>query len=137
MSGEQKGQTDKWRFIKAINQTGEDLAETDPGFDKDYNPFQINTLLSRCLDTLAFAHQMNLALQRGLTPRQHFYCLLRMVPKRKRWGEKFPKLPTDEVLKAVSEYTKQSYERSREYMQFLSEVQLKKIVSSKGGIKNE
>ena len=116
LSGEKEQTKDPkytWRFINAITETGDDLAATDPTFDKDYNPYQINTLLARHLDTLAYAHQMNVEMLRGITPRQHFYCLLRMVPKRKRWGGKYPKPANDEVLKAVSEYTKQSLEAER------------------------
>jgi hypothetical protein len=121
--------------------TGSNLVD-DPDFNKKpddggYNPFLVNSMLSRYPDTLPFAYAMNRAIVNGLSWRNHYLYLYYSVPKKKRYSGRMNKYKRsdDKIAEAISEYTKENIVRAREYMRFLSEEQQKMICDAKGGVK--
>jgi len=131
-----------WRYLDSIVMgTGGDLT-SDALFhrkpdDGGYNPFLVNSMLSRYPDTLPFAYAMNRAIVNGLSWKNHYLYLYHAIPKKKRWSGRMSKAKRtdDKIVEAISEYTKENSVRAREYMRFLSEEQQKLICDAKGGVK--
>lgn len=77
-----------WDYLKAINDTKEDLI-IDDETEKGYVPFIINRGLSYFPDTVLFANEMNQRHQ--LDKAMQFYYLKGGIRKRKRFSKWFKK----------------------------------------------
>lgn len=116
--------TNPFDFLKAINETKEDLM-VDPLNEKEYNPFLINRGLSFFPDTIMYANEMNRLSH--VPPKSQFQYYINSVPKRKRYSKWFKKDAESKPLSLVMEYYGYSSEKAKEALKILTPEQLKQI----------
>ena len=111
-------------YLNSINLSKRDLMEEDPGWEKNYPPYVINKCLSRHLDTLAFANEMNR--YPNLDKRLQYSFYLNTVRPKKRfspWGKK----EKVKDLEVVKQYYGYSNEKAKQALMILSPDQLNYI----------
>ena len=120
-------------FIKAINETKEDLIEQDPLNEKDYSTFLVNRGLSYFPDTIMYANEMNQ--YHDIDKKWQFHFLLNSITKKKRFSKWHKKDAETKPLQLVMEYYNYSSEKAKEVLSILSNEQLKYIEEKlkKGG----
>lgn len=120
-------------FIKAINETKEDLIEQDPLNEKDYSTFLVNRGLSYFPDTIMYANEMNR--YTDIDKKWQFHFLLNSITKKKRFSKWHKKDAETKSLQLVMEYYNYSSEKAKEVLSILSNDQLKYIEEKlkKGG----
>lgn len=112
-----------WDFVN-------DLTEHKKGLysdatKKDYVPFMINRALSMHPDTILYADEMNY--YRDLDTRlQHDYYFHSVRP-RKRFGGKWPKKTSDEMIDIMTVMFGFSYEKARDALKVLTSEQLEEL----------
>jgi hypothetical protein len=120
-------------FLKAINETKEDLIRKDPLNEKDYTPYMVNKGLSYFADTVMMANEMNQ--HSGIPKLWQNDFFLNTISRKKRFSKWHKKDTEGKSLQLVMEYYKYSAERAKEVMDILSPDQLKMIEEKlfKGG----
>lgn len=121
-------------WLNSINQTKDNLIDSDPTLKKEYPPYIINKCMSGHIDCIMFANEMNM--YPGLDKKLQYDFYINIVRKRKRFS---PWLRKDKIkdLDAVKSYYGYSNEKARQVLSLLTEDQLtfirKKLDT--GGIK--
>jgi hypothetical protein len=121
-------------WLNSINQTKDNLIDSDPTLKKEYPPYIINKCMSGHIDCIMFANEMNM--YPGLDKKLQYDFYINIVRKRKRFS---PWLRKDKIkdLDAVKSYYGYSNEKARQALSLLTEDQLtfirKKLDT--GGIK--
>lgn len=93
--------------------------------EKEYNSYLTNRALSFHLDTILYAQEMNL--NSHLDNKLKYDYLFHSIPKRKRYGKKWPKKLNDPALEFVKEYFKYSDNKAIEAINTLGEDQIDQI----------
>lgn len=121
-------------FINSITFDKNDMT-TEPTFEKDYNPYMVNTGLSYFQDCLLFANEMNKHPHLG--KKYQYKFLINAVEKKKRFSKWEKKEKLDNDMEAVIEYYNVSVEKAKYYLSVLNEDQLNIIKQKiyKGGRK--
>ena len=99
---------------------------------KGYDQYIINLAYSYHIDTVLFANEMNL--KSNLTNEMHYdfyYHVLRKAKRYSKWNKKDKNI--EENLSFISQYYQINKEKAKEILNILSEDELKKIKTSKGG----
>lgn len=119
-----------WRFENAVSQGGTRIVVEES--DQRYSPFRTNRYLSRFMDALSPAQDMNLL--PGLDDQLQFDYLFYAVRKRKRF-QKGNRADAPADLEAVAAHYKYSDARAREALSILTKEQIKRIkeAAEKGG----
>lgn len=106
----------------------------DPQTEKDYNAFLINRGLSYFADTILYANEMNIHYE--LTKEQQFKFLNITIPKKKRFSKWNKKESLSMDISLVMEFYNCSSNKAQEYLQILSDDQIKNIemLLDKGGV---
>ena len=128
---------DVFSFVKAINQSKENLIASHPESERIYDSFVVNRSLSYFNDTVMYANEMNK--NHHIDPVLQNAFFLNTVRKRKRFS-KWMKPSELEDLDVVKEYYGYSTEKAREALTLLSNSQineLKKRVFKGGYINNK
>lgn len=123
-------------FVKAINQSKEDLFALNPDIHRLYDSFVINRSFSYFHDTIMMANEMNK--NHHLDPDLQNAFLLNTIRKRKRFS-KWEKPLEMESVEVIKEYFGYSNEKARQVLPLLSVNQineLKKRVCKGGNINN-
>jgi hypothetical protein len=123
-----------WDYLNAITQTKDITVLDDLDFDKVYQPFIINKMLSQHRDCVLAANMMN---ERPDTPKKaQFLFLLNTLRPRFRKNEKSVKQTDPDDVGALAEYYECSTRHARDLMSLHSSAQLAIIHKrlDKGGI---
>jgi hypothetical protein len=122
-------------YLKAINESKEDLMKSDETWVKKYPAYIINRCLSMFWDTLPQANEMNG--YHFLTNNVQFQFLINIVRKKKRFGGRWLKQSKLSSLDCVKEYYGYSNEKAKEALSILSNKQIENIKETlkKGGRK--
>jgi hypothetical protein len=121
-------------FVKAINETKEDLMEHEE-YHKEYIPFVVTRALSFGLDTTIIANEAN---QRQFpTKRMHFDFLRHAVKKRKRFLP-WKKNISPENIDIIKNFYKYSDVKAHEACRLLTNEQIQNIkkLLDEGGTPN-
>ncbi len=108
-------------YVKAINN------KKEVEHKREYNPFLTNVSLSYTLDTVLFANEMNR--YPNLPPECQYDFLFSSIRKGNRWA-KWYKEDKHPHLELVQEYYKCSKERALEYLQVLTQDNLRDMMSN-------
>ena len=122
-------------YIKAINQTKENLMDTeDEHWEKKYPPFIVNKCVAPFPDTIMLVNEIN-QLHHLDKKLQNTY-LLNTIRKKKRFS-KWHKAEKSELLEIVMEFYGYSIKRAKEVLPLLTteDIEQMKIVLDKGGMK--
>lgn len=122
-------------IIPSILQTKRPVVTTDN--EGDYVPFIVNRTLSFHQDCILRANEMNKV---PSTDRLlQFHYLLNTIRAYKRPFQKWQNKETKEDLELIREYYKYSYDKAKEALLILSDVQIDDIRKKldKGGLKND
>ena len=120
-------------YIKAINQTKENLMDTeDEQWEKKYLPFIVNKCVAPFPDTIMLVNEINQL--HHLDKKLQFDFLLNSLRPRKRF-EPWLRNKVQENLEYVKEYYGYSNRKAEEALKILDDEQIKTIKSSlnKGG----
>ena len=113
-------------LLNDITYKKEDLPAKNPMLlqGSNYSKFLVEMMLSRHMDTILFAEEMNE--RPRLSNKMQFYYLFYAIPKKKRFakGTKAPKIKNLEIVKQYYNY---SNEKAMEIMDLLSESDIKRI----------
>ena len=122
-------------YLKAINESKEDLMKSDETWIKKYPAYIINRCLSMFWDTLPQANEMNG--YHFLSNQVQFQFLINSVRKKKRFGGRWLKQSKLASLEYVKEYYGYSNEKAKDALNILKEKQIENIKESlkKGGRK--
>jgi len=122
-------------YLRAINYTKKNLMDSDdPMWEKKYNAFMVNKILSGFSDTIMLANEMNrnYLLDRDM----QFHFLINSVRSRKRYS---PFLRADELkdIGVVKEYYGYNNEKAKVALDILTKDELKTLKEKlyKGGTK--
>lgn len=122
-------------FLKTINYTKQNILTEEN--EKEYVPFVINKCLSRTIDTVLYAQEMN---QRWfIDKRLHYDFLLNIIRKnRSRFGGKIEKEKFDQ-LEMIQDYYTCNAIRAKEILTILSNDNLASIKKSleTGGVSSK
>ena len=120
-------------YLKAINESKEDLMKSDETWAKKYPGYIINRCLSMFWDTLPQANEMNG--YHFLDNQVQFQFLINSVRKKKRFGGRWLKQSKLKNLEYVKEYYGYSNEKAKDALNILTEEQIELIRNtlSKGG----
>jgi hypothetical protein len=120
---------------KSITQTKDDISGED-GFDKDYNTFMINRILSNSPQTVLFADAMN---QNSHLDKKLQYDFYRLgIPKSKSYTKYIKKdalVGNEEHINYICEKLKVSIPRSIELCDIIGSDNIQKEIDSRGGRK--
>jgi conjugal transfer/entry exclusion protein len=122
-----------WDYLNAVTQTKDRSLLQDEQFDKDYQPFVINKMLSQHRDCVLAANMMN---EHHETPKKsQFLFLLNTLRARFRRNEKSVKNTDSDDVGAVAEYYECSIRHARDLVSLHTSDQLANIHSrlDKGG----
>jgi len=108
-------------WLNSINQTKNNIMETDSDSIREYTPYIINKCLSGSVDCILFTNEMNLYHSLDKDMQYSFY--LNIVRKRKRFS---PWLHKDKVkdLECVKKYYGYSNEKASQALKILSKDQI-------------
>ena len=122
-------------YLKAINESKEDLMKSDETWIKKYPAYIINRCLSMFWDTLPQANEMNG--YHFLDNKIQFQFLINSVRKKKRFGGRWLKQSKLKNLEYVKEYFGYSTIKAKQALEILTEEQLDYIRFKlrKGGLK--
>ena len=115
---------DVFSFVKAINQSKENLIASHPESERIYDSFVVNRSLSYFNDTVMYANEMNKNHHIDSALQNSF--MLNTVRKRKRFS-KWIKPNELEDLDVVQEYYGYSPEKAREALTLLNDNQLTEL----------
>lgn len=115
-----------WDFIKAINDTKEDIL-ADGEHEKEYNSFIINRGLSYFPDTVHYANEMNQYSQLDAT--MQFSYLKESVRKRKRFS-KWAKPEKLDNLQVVIDFYQVSKAKALSILSILTSEEIEQIKES-------
>lgn len=121
-----------WEYLDALSQTKDKSVLNDYDFDKVYDPFVINRVLSANEDAVLAANMVN---ERSDMPRRaQFLFLLNTLRSRKRYGKRLESTESDDAS-AVAEYYHISLRHARDLVSLHSSDQLTIIRAriNKGG----
>ena len=121
--------TNPFVFVKSINYDKENYP--DEILRKEYAPYLTNMALSYFPDTLYDAQAMNI--NHHVLPEAQFSYYLNKVRKRKRFSKWAKPVKHDDV-NVIMEYYNVSYKRALEYLNILTDEQIKTIKNNKGGV---
>ena len=123
-------------FLKAINQTKENVMDEDPLTEKEYLPFVVNRTLSYFLDTVLYANEINM--QAHADNKMQFDYLLNTIRANRRFT-RWLKPEEDKDLDAIKEYYDYSNQKAGDVLDIFSGDQLSLIHEhlDKGGLKND
>ena len=124
------------QFLTSINQTKENLFETGnpEALEKAYPRFIINKMLSYHADAILLVNELNLrnGPNYGISNRQHYEFLLRVLDKKKRYT-KLSKPDVDEKVDLLVRVLKYSKDRALEVVDLYSEDQYERLRNAYGG----
>ena len=123
-------------FLKAVNQSKENLMDSDPLTEREYPPFIVNRTLSYFVDTVMYANEVN---RRAHTDHKlQFDYLLNTIRSKKRFS-RWLKPEENKNIDAIKDYYGYSDQKAKEVLGILSGEQLSFIHESlnKGGLKND
>jgi hypothetical protein len=108
-------------WLNSINQTKDNLIDSDPTLKKEYPPYIINKCMSGHIDCIMFANEMNM--YPGLDKKLQYDFYINIVRKRKRFS---PWLRKDKIkdLDAVKSYYGYSNEKAQQALRLLTTEQL-------------
>lgn len=89
-------------FIDAIGNSKRDLISEDPEWEKEYNPYMINTAFSLSLESLFYAAEMNRA--QGISKKMQHDFYLHSIPAKKRFNKWPKKAKNPEETKVLAEF---------------------------------
>jgi len=131
-----KGKYDLYRdYLKAINDTKKNLMDSDDiMWEKKYNAFMVNKILSSFEDSIMLANEMNR--NHFLDRDMQFQFLLNSIRRRKRFTP-FLRPELIEDIECVKEYYGYNMDKARSALKLLTKEQLKLIKQRlfKGGTK--
>ena len=107
-------------WLNSINQTKNNIMETDSGSIREYLPYIINKCLSGSIDCILFTNEMNL--HHSLDKDMQYSFYLNTVRKRKRFS---PWIHKDKVkdLECIKQYYGYSNEKASQALKILSKEQ--------------
>ena len=123
-------------FLKAINQTKQDLIREGIARENDYNAFLINKGLSYFAETILYANEMNTRhFVRNKMQNDYFLNSIRSGKRYSKWHKK----EENHNIECVKEYYQVNDTRAQEIVNLLSPEQLDLIKTRiiKGGNSNE
>jgi hypothetical protein len=108
-------------WLNSINQTKNNIMETDSDSVREYAPYIINKCLSGSIDCILFTNEMNL--HHSLDKDMQYSFYLNTVRKRKRFS---PWLHKDKVkdLECIKQYYGYSNEKASQALKILSKEQI-------------
>ena len=109
-------------YLKAINESKEDLMKSDETWIKKYPAYIINRCLSMFWDTLPQANEMNG--YHFLDNQVQFQFLINSVRKKKRFGGKWLSPSKLKDLDYIKEYYGYSNEKAKQVLKILTQEQL-------------
>ena len=120
-------------YLKAINESKEDLMKSDETWVKKYPAYIINRCLSMFWDTLPQANEMNG--YHFLDKKLQFHFYINSIRKSKRFGGKWLSQAKLKNINYVKEYYGYSNEKAKEALSILTDKQIDDIKNSrdKGG----
>jgi len=123
-------------FLKAVNQSKENLMVSDSLTENEYPQFVVNRTLSYFLDTVLYANEVNV--RSHTDNRLQFDYLLNTIRSSKRFS-RWLKPEENKNIDAIKEYYDYSNQKAKEVLNILSGEQLSFIHESlnKGGMKND
>lgn len=129
--------TSPFEFVKSFTTTKEDLYTSENIFNREYNSFMVNRILSNSPATALFASAMNMYPYIDKKLQHDFY--LYGIPKSKSGYSKYIKkevvdLPQDEI-DFISETLNMSTKRAIELHNTVGSETIKKMIASRGGRK--
>lgn len=116
-------------LLNDLNFKKEDKPADNPALlrGSNYSKFLVDMMLSRHVDTVLFAEEMNE--RPRLSNKMHFYYLWHAIPKKKRFS-KMNKGPKIKNLELVKQYYGYSDEKAMEIMDLLAEKDFEYIKQS-------
>lgn len=126
-----------WTFFYAISEAKQiDRIEADPEYESKYDPFIINKLFSKEIDTIIQANTMNR--WSGLDPKMQFDYLRFSVRKKKR-DSTWPKKLTEENIRLIQDYYQYTKEKAKEALEILTSAEIEsiKLKFDRGGLKKQ
>lgn len=135
--GDLRTKISPFKFVGAIQKTGEDVIREDMAPDKaekDYSPFMVNRTLSYYVDCVMYGQDMNL--NSHVDSKMQFDYLRTVVPKRQRKYQKWIKGMKPASLNAVMEYYEVGWVKAEDMLTALTEDQIKEIKRRLGVRKN-
>jgi Bacteriophage clamp loader A subunit len=115
--------TSPWDYIKAINETKEDIIK-DEQSEKDYNSFIVNRGLSYFPDTVHYANEMNQ--HHHVDKAMQFNYLKESIRKRKRFS-KWVKPETNDNLGIIIKFYGVSKPKALSILSILTESEIADI----------
>lgn len=125
--------TNPFDYVKSIQKTKIDLIRTADDKDqaiKDYNPFLTNKALSFYLDSVLYANEMNMLSH--LDKDQQYAYLINTIRSMNRPHTWFKNEKSDNI-DMIMKYYSVNRQRAKETLRFLSEQELKTIISQLNG----
>jgi hypothetical protein len=114
-----------WEFVNDLGEKKEGLIRIDPLAEKEYSPFMVNRGLSKFVDCVMYANEMNM--RHGLDKVLQYDYYLNGLRKKKRFGgksEKPEKIDNIELIKTAYKY---SDKKAKEAIALLTDEQIKQI----------
>ena len=115
--------TNPFDFVKSVSSTKKDIMVDDIE-EKSYAPFLTNKALSYHQDAILFTNEMNC--RHGLDHRLQYVFFLNTLRKRQRFS-KWEKPYISKKLDVVKEYYQISTREAQEYVNLLSDKQLREL----------
>ena len=116
-----------WDFAKTINETKENLMDSDEFAEKEYNSFLVNKIFGQFPDTVLISNEMNK--YSFLDDRMKYEFLLAQVRKKKRWSKWVKKEKFDKI-EIIKEYFGYSNSKAKEVVDIITDKQFEKIKAS-------
>ena len=126
-------------ILNAISHTKNKKLVDEADFEKVYNPFMINRMLSMHPDTVEYTQYMDANI--NISKKGQFYFYLNIIPKEKRFFKYLKKnINMNDEIKILQEYFQCNSEQAKEQMGRLSKDQIgeiKMLFNSSEKIKRE
>jgi hypothetical protein len=94
--------------------------------EKEYNPFIVNKALSRYLDMILYANEMNI--NPNLDKRMQYDYLFHSIRKRKRAFIPWDKKDDNPTLKTIMDYFNCSIQKAKDTINILTKEQINEIM---------
>ena len=116
-----------WDFAKTINETKENLMDSDEFAEKEYNSFLVNKIFGQFPDTVLISNEMNK--YSFLDDRMKYEFLLAQVRKKKRWSKWVKKEKFDKI-EIIKEYFGYSNTKAKDVADIITGKQFEQIKAS-------
>jgi NACalpha-BTF3-like transcription factor len=117
-------------FLNSINDTKENLMDSDTNCERLYTPYVINRCMSYFSDTILHANQMNQFA--GAPNKLQYDYYMNSIRKRKRFS-KWLKNESSEDIELIKQYYNYSEKKAREALEILGEYGISRIRALYGG----